>query len=148
MHYLYAFKILPSKVDKQELTPEYYKQKRKNAMIFEELNFLARNKFEAIADIKDYKTNIENALPFLKGQREILWRKYNKSVNENDKSNFLKEINQLTEKIDIAHAQKNACIRIIDRYTQIKKDYKNEIESKNKAAELIKEDKKKRLRYR
>lgn len=84
----------------------------------------------------------------MKDQREILWRKYNKSVNENDKSNILKEINQLTEKIDIAHAQKNACIRIIDRYAQIKEDYKNEIESKNKATELIKEDKKKKLRCR
>ena len=148
VHYLYAFKILPSKVDKQELTPEYYKQKRKNAMIFEELNFLARNKFETVADVKDYKTNIEKELPNLKGQREILWRKYNKSVIENDKNNILKEIIQLTEKIDIAQAQKNACIRIIDRYAKIKEDYKNEIQSKNKAAELIKEDKKKKLRYR
>lgn len=148
VHYLYAFKILPSKVDKQELTPEYYKQKRKNDMIFEELNFLARNKFEKAADVKDYRTNIEKELPILKGQREILWRKYNKSINENDKSNILKEINQLTEKIDIAHAQKNACVRIIARYAKIKEDYKNEIESKNKAAELIKEDKKKKLRYR
>ena len=117
-------------------------------MIFEELNFLARNKFETVADVKDYKTNIEKELPILKGQREILWRKYNKSVNENDKNNILKEINQLTEKINIAHAQKNACIRIIDRYAQIKQDYKNEIDSKNKATELIKEDKKKKLRCR
>jgi hypothetical protein len=148
VHYLYAFKILPSKVDKQEFTPEYYKQKRKNTMIFEELNFIARSKFEKIADVKDYKSNIEKELPILKGQREILWRKYNKSVIENDKSNILKEINQLTEKIDIAHAQKNACIRIIDRYAKIKEDYTNEIEAKNKAAELIKEDKKKKLRCR
>jgi len=117
-------------------------------MIFEELNFLARNKFETISDIKDYKTNVEKELPILKGQREILCRKYNKYVNENDKSNILKEINQLTEKIDIAQAQKNACIRIIDRYAKIKGDYKNEIQFKNKAAELIKEDKKKKLRYR
>lgn len=117
-------------------------------MIFEELNFLARNKFEKVADVRDYKSNIEKELTNLKGQREILWRKYNKSVNENDKSNILKEINQLTEKIDIAQVQKNACLRIIDRYTQIKEDYKNEIESKNKAVELIKEDKKKKSRYR
>ncbi len=109
---------------------------------------LARNKFESVAEVKNYKTNIEKELPILKGQREILWRNYNKSVNENDKSHILKEINQLTEKIDISHAQKNACIRIINRYAQIKENYKNEIESKNKAAELIKEDKKKKLRCR
>lgn len=148
VHYLYAFKILPSKVDKQELTTEYYKQKRKNAMIFEELNFLARNKFETVTDVKDYKSNIEKELPNLKGQREILWKKYNKTIDENDKNSILKEINELTEKIDIAHSQKNACIRIIDRYAQIKEDYKKEIESKHKAAELIKEDKKKKMRYR
>ncbi len=148
IHYLYAFKIFPTKIEKQELTPEYYKQKRKNAMIFEELNFLARNKFETVADVKAYKTNIENTLPNLKGQREILWRKYNKSTNTSDKNNVLSEINQLTEMIDIFQAQKNACVRIIDRYSQIKEDYKNEIESKNKASKLIKDDKKKKERYK
>ena len=148
VHYLYAFKILPSKVDKQVLTPEYYKQKRKNTMIFEELNFLARNNFEKIADVKEYKVNIEKTLPNLKGQREILWIKYNKSINENNKSSILKEIKQLAEKIDTLQARKNACNRIIDRYATIKSDYKNEIEAKNKATELIKEDKKKKSRYR
>lgn len=148
IHYLYAFKIFPTKIEKQELTPEYYKQKRKNAMIFEELNFLARNKFETVADVKAYKTNIENTLPNLKGQREILWRKYNKSTNTSDKNNVLSEINQLTEMSDIFQAQKNACVRIIDRYSQIKEDYKNEIESKNKASKLIKDDKKKKERYK
>lgn len=132
VHYLYAFKILPSKVDKQELTPEYYKQKRKNTMIFEELNFLAKNKFETVADVKDYKSNIEKELPNLKGQREILWRKYNKFVNENDKSNILKEINQLAEKIDIAHTQKNACIRLVDRYAKLKKIIKKRLNLKLK----------------
>lgn len=148
VHYLYAFKILPSKLDKQELTPEYYKQKRKNTMIFEELNFLARNNFGKIADVKEYKVNIEKTLPNLKGQREILWKKYNKSINENNKSSILKEIKQLSEKIDTLQARKNSCNRIIDRYATIKSDYKNEIEAKNKATELIKEDKKKKSRYR
>jgi hypothetical protein len=58
----------------------------------------------------------------LKGQRECLWRKYNKTTNENDKSTILKEITQLADKIDIAQAHKNACIRSINRYSQIKKD--------------------------
>ena len=48
------------------------------------------------------------------------------------------------ENIDIIYAQKNACYRIIDRYPIIKEEYKNEIESKNKAVELIKED---RVKY-
>ena len=99
-------------------------------------------------DLDNFVKSNNKHLSELKGKRENLWRKYNKSINENDKSSILKEINQLTEKIDISQAQKNACIRIIDRYAKIKEDYKNEIESKNKATELIKEDKKKKLRYR
>lgn len=148
VHYLYAFKILPAKVERQELTPKYYRQKRKNMMIFEELNFLARNRFESINDIKKYKSNIESELPRLKGERENLWRKYHKLADENNKNNILKEISKLTEKIDIIQAHKKACVRIIDSYSQIKEDYKNEIESKNKATELIKEDERKRVRNR
>ena len=66
--------------------PEYYKEKRKNNMIFEELNFLARHSFESIREVEDYKVNLEKQLPELKGIRENLWRKYNKATNENDKN--------------------------------------------------------------
>ena len=52
--------------------------------------------------------------------RENLWQKHNKSANENDKSNILKDITFPTEKIENLQAYKNACNRIITRYTQIK----------------------------
>lgn len=140
--------ILPAKVQVQELTPEYYKEKRKNNMILEELNFLARHHFKSIKEVDEYKANLGNQLPDLKGKREDLWRKYHKTSNEVNRTKIKKEINELTEKIDVIQAQRNACNRIVARYVQIKEDYKNEIESKNKATELIKEDKKKKSRYR
>lgn len=113
MHYLYAFKILPTKNKYKEFTPEYYKQKRKNNMIFEELNFLARHNFQSIKEVEFYKADLEKQLPELKGKREDLWRKYHKSTNEDDKNIIKKEINELTEKIDTIQAHKNACNRII-----------------------------------
>ena len=75
VHYLYAFRILPAKIQVQELTPEYYKEKRKNNMIFEKLNFLARHSFESIREVKDYKANLEKQLPELNEIRENLLRK-------------------------------------------------------------------------
>jgi len=60
----------------------------------------------------------------------------------------LKGINELTDKIDTIQAQKNACNRIITRYEEIKEDYKKEIEYKEKANELIKHDRRKKLRNR
>lgn len=146
VHYLYAFKILPAKNEYKEMTPEYYKQKRKNNMIFEEINFLARHKFESIDEVKSYKSNLESRLPELKWKRESLWRNYNKTINEENKNLIKKNIDELTENIDIIHAQRNACDRIINGYVPMKRDYCNENESKNKSTELIKKDKK--LRYR
>ncbi len=53
----------------------------------------------------------------------------------------MKEINNLTDKIDTIQAQKKACNRIVARFEQIKEDYEKEIEAKEKVNELIKEDK-------
>lgn len=37
-------------------------------MIFEEINFLARHKFEFITDVKGFKEKLDNKLPELKGK--------------------------------------------------------------------------------
>ena len=129
IHYLYFFGILPAKNEYKELSPDYYKQNRKNNMIFEELNFLARQSFSSITDVNECKENLENKLPELKGKREILWKKQ-KSAYKNNKPEILKEINLLTEEIDKIQAQKNACNRIIARYEIIKEDFDKESKSK------------------
>ena len=85
VHYLYFFGILPAKNEYTELSPEYYKQKRKNNMIFEEINFLARHSFNSIANVTKYKENLENKLPELKGKRELLWTTH-KSADTNRKT--------------------------------------------------------------
>ncbi len=136
VHYLYFFAILPAKNEYIELSPEYYKQKRKNNMIFEELNFLARHSFSSIADVNKYKENLENKLPELKGKRELLWRKH-KSTDTNKKAEILKEINALTEEIDKIQAQKNDCNRIIARYDEININYQKGIETKHNIKEFI-----------
>ena len=147
VHYLYFFGKLPTKNQYKELSPEYYKQKRKNNMIFEEINFLARNSFKTVSEVENYMENLEKQLPELKGKKELLWRNH-KSANENDKTNILKEIHALTDKIDTIQAQIKACTRIIAKYEEIKEDYKKEISAKEKSKELITSDKKKGTRTR
>ena len=148
VHYLYAFKILPAKNEYREMTPEYYKQKRKNNIIFEEINFLARHKFESIKEVENYKIDLECKLPNLKGKRENLWRKYHKATNDNDKNIIKKEINELTENIDIIHAQRNAYDRIIKRYYVIREEYEKKSKKEDRVQELAKIDKKKSLKVR
>ena len=131
VHYLYFFGILPVKNQYKELSPDYYKQKRKNNMIFEELNFLARHSFKTISDVREYKKNLENKLPELKWKRELLWKNH-KSADTNKKDEILKDINALTEEIDKIQAQKNACNRIVARYENIKEEQIKQIENIDK----------------
>ena len=145
VHYLYVFRILPAKNEYKELTPAYYKQQRKNKMIFEEINFLGRNNFKSVKEVQDYIDNLEMQLPELKGKREILWRKH-KTANETNKNDILKEINELTEKIDTIKVQKSACNRIIERYENLKEKNIKQIENKEKEQKLIKADKKERIK--
>ena len=146
VHYLYAFKSLPTENECKESTSEYYKQKRKNNMIFEELSFLARNSFKSIKEVEEYKVNLENQLPELKGKREDLWRKYHRATNEDDRNKIKKEINELTEKIDTITTQKNACNRINDKYEEIKESYKKEIKNNEKTQELIRNYSKEKIK--
>lgn len=113
-------------------------------MIFEEINFLTRHFFTLITDVTKYKENLENKLPELKGNRELLWKKH-KSADTNKKSDILKEINSITEEIDTIQAQKNACNRILARYEEIKEDYDKESKSKIILQESIMTNKKKKL---
>lgn len=85
---------------------------------------------------------------YLKWKREDLWRKYHKATNDNDKNIIKKEINELTENIDIIHAQRNACDRIVGKYFIIRDDYNRNIQNKEREDTLIKTDRNKKIRNR
>lgn len=130
VHYLYLFKILPAKNQYKKQTPEYFKQKRENDRIFEEINFMARNYFKSIGEIREYQKECEDKLPELKSKRENLWRKYNKVVDSDEKSKIMQEIEKLTQRLDKIQAHKNECGRMIKRFEEIKEEYLTEIKSK------------------
>lgn len=148
VHYLYKFGKLPAKNGYKELTPAYFKQKKENERIFEELNFLARNNFKSTHDIQDYQIFCENKLPELKSQRENLWRKYNKTTNEPQKVEIKSQINLLSEKITTINNYTNICGKCVIRFKKLRKEYLEQEQTKEKAQKLIKEDKKKKARNR
>ncbi len=148
VHYLYKFRKLPVKNEYKELTLAYFKQKKENSKIFEELNFLASNNFKSIQEIKDYQSSCESKLPELKSQRENLWRKHNKTIDETQKVEIKTQINLLSEKITTINNCTNICGRCVIRFEKLRKEYIEQKKTKEKAQELIKEDKKKKARNR
>ena len=116
VHYLYKFGKLPVKNEHKELTPAYFKKKKENTRIFEELNFLARNNFKTIQKVRDYQSSCEIKLPELKSQRENLWRKHNKTTDETQKVEIKTQINLLSEKITTINNYANICSRCVIRF--------------------------------
>ena len=130
VHYLYLFKKLPVKNEYKKQTPEYFKKKRENDRIFEEINFMARNHFKSIGEIREYQKECENKLPEVKSKRENLWRKYNKVADSGEKLKIINEIGILTQRIDKIQAHKNACGRMIKRFEEIKEEYLAELKAR------------------
>ena len=87
-------------------------------------------------------------MPELKGKREDLWKKYHRATNENDRNIIKNEIDELTEKVYTITTQKNACNRIIGKYSVIREDYNRNIKNNEKEDELIKIDRNKKIRNR
>jgi len=146
VHYLYKFGVLPAKNEYKELTPAYFKQKRENEKIFEELNFLTRNNFESIQDVKNLQISYESELPELKSKRENLWRKYNKTADITAKSEIKQEIEKLSENIKTIHNNCNICGRCVVRLENFKKEYVEQEIAKEKTEELIIDDKRRKSR--
>ena len=147
VHYLYKLGKLPPKVVYKELTPEYFKKKRENNRIFEELNFINRKNFQSIQEVRDYKENCERLLPELKSKRENLWRKYNKTDNETEKEEIKQDIVKLSEKIKTINNHSKICSRYIDRLKRLKEEYRQMEEEKSKIQEMDRKEKVK-SRYR
>ncbi len=116
----------------------YYKNKEK----------LPIANFKTIQEIEKYQIACDNKLPELKSQRENLWRKYNKTTNKTQKVEIKVQINLLSEKIATINNYTNICGRCVIRFKKLRKEYIEHEQAKEKAQELIKEDKKKKARNR
>ena len=138
LHYLYVFKILPSKNEYKKNTPEYYKKKKENDRIFDEINFMGRHSFQSIQEMKDFQDSLENKLPELKSRRENLWRRYNKTANNEKKVEIKKEIDILSEKIKDIHNNCNICGRCIVNLEKLVAEYKLRELDKQRAEEFEK----------
>ena len=115
-----------------------------NDKIFDEINFMGRHSFQSIQEMKDFQDSLENELPELKSKRENLWRRYNKTTENEKKSEIKKEIDVLSEKIKDIHNNCNVCGRCILNLEKLVAEYKARELEKQRAEEFVKEGQEKK----
>ncbi len=115
VHYLYLLGKLLPKIHYEERTKEYYKELDKFHKTNDEIKMIASFDLHSIKDTQKLKTQfLEEVIP-LKDEREKLWRKFNKTTNENQKSFIKDKIATITDDINKINKKIRTCRRIINK---------------------------------
>ncbi len=124
VRWLYKLGKLPPKIEYEELTPEYFKQRKETLNILEENSFIARYNINSIQDIKNCEEWLSLELAEYKGERENLWRQYNKAKSPEEKLEIKKKIDIKTIEIEACSSKLKICKRFMWRQGILKKEAK------------------------
>lgn len=122
VRWLYKLGKLPPKIENEELTPEYFKQKRETQNILDEISFVARNNINTIQDVENCEEWLSVKLAKFKGERENLWRQYNKANSQEDKFAIKNKIDSKTCEINAYSNELKICRRFMWRRGILKKE--------------------------
>ncbi len=115
VRWLYKLGKLPPKIEYEELTPEYFKQRKETQNILEEVRFIARNNINTIQDVENCEEWLSVKLAKFKGERENLCRYYNKAKQPEDKIEIKMKIGDKTNKINNYSKELKICRRFMWR---------------------------------
>ena len=122
VRWLYKLGKLPPKIEYEELTPEYFKQKKETQNILDEISFVARNNINTIQDVENCEEWLSVKLAKFKGERENLWRQYNKANSQEDKFAIKNKIDSKTCEINAYSNELKICRRFMWRRGILKKE--------------------------
>ena len=122
VRWLYKLGKLPPKVEYEELTPEYFKQRKETQNILDEISFIARNNINNIQDFENCEEWLSVKLTKFKGERENLWRQYNKVKLPKDKFKIKMKIDSKTCEINAYSNELKICRRFMWRQGILKEE--------------------------
>ena len=124
VRWLYKLGKLPPKIEYEELTPEYFKQRKETLNILEENSFIARYNINSIQSVKNCEEWLSLELAEYKGERENLWRQYNKAELPEKKLEIKKKIDVITIEIKACNNKLKICRRFMWRRGILRKEAK------------------------
>jgi DNA repair ATPase RecN len=125
LYYCYLLDVFPKKYPKQYLPYSIRQEIKKLDEYSEQVRFMANNKIETEEDLKIFSDNNYNEYRNLMGIRENLWRKYNRTKDEDKKTEILSEINTIQPKIKELRKYDNYCKKINERTGMITNNLNN-----------------------
>ena len=124
IHYCYLLKVFPKKYPRKKL-PAYIRVDIKEMdSISKQAELLVKNKIITDEQFLLFKQNKEKNLDNLLKERELLWKEYNKSKNDDDKRVIRDKINNLYNVINTFKTELKLCDLIEERSVKIRNNIK------------------------
>lgn len=136
LYYCYLLGKFPKEYPNKRLPPSIRADVKKMEQISEETKLLVSQKIETYQQFLEYKNAIESRYEELMGKKELLWKKVNRSKNDNEKENIKKTIEELNMEIYSLRKEVVLCDGIEERLPIIKSKVK-EIDKED----IVKEEK-------
>lgn len=136
LYYCYLLGKFPKEYPNKRLPPSIRADVKKMEQISEETKLLVSQKIETYQQFLEYKNTIESRYEELIGKKELLWKKVNRSKNDNEKENIKKTIEELNMEIYSLRKEVVLCDGIEERLPIIKSKVK-EIDKED----IVKEEK-------
>lgn len=136
LYYCYLLGKFPKEYPNKRLPLSIRADVKKMEQISEETKLLVSQKIETYQQFLEYKNAIESRYEELMGKKELLWKKVNRSKNDNEKENIKKTIEELNMEIYSLRKEVVLCDGIEERLPIIKSKVK-EIDKED----IVKEEK-------
>lgn len=119
-YFCYLFKIYPKNKPTPKLSKFMQEEVKKMDKISAETRFLCKTGIQTSNELTNYKDNSVIELNKLKGTRENLWKKYNRTPDEDKREIISLEIQKLASEIKSLGTSINLCKSIAKRSLKIK----------------------------
>ncbi len=119
-YYCYLLKIYPKNKSTPKLSKAMQEDVKKMDAISNEIRFLGRTGIQTLDEFTKYKDNSVIELNKLKGTRENLWKKYNRTPDEDKREFISSEIQKLAIEIEKTGVDIKMCKNISKRSLKIK----------------------------
>ncbi len=130
LHYCYLLKVYPVEYPKRVITPEIKADVKLMEQISKQTIFLVENVIKTDEELLDFKKKNNDELKNKITTRANLWKRYNRSDNEEKKIMYRNEINSLSKSIKELRREVILCDGVIERLdiveSNIEKHYKME----------------------
>ncbi len=130
LHYCYLLKVFPVKYPKKVLSAEMKAEIKLMDKISNQTIFLVTKEIKTDSELLEYKVKNSTQLNEWISTRINLWKRYNRSTNENEKIEIRSKIDILSKDINKVRKEVEICDEIIDRLdvvrTNIEKHYEVE----------------------